>query len=352
MTTRQQTYAAAGELELKRLRELTGRIGSDPLLTQASTGNSSAKMDSTLWIKASGKWMTDAMRDDIFIPLNLTDVTECLRRGLDPAERFPAASLETAMHAALPHRIVLHVHSVDTIAWAVRKDALVQLQPRLEGLRWQWVPYLPSGLPLSREIERTLSTHPDTDLFVLGNHGLVLGGDDASKVESLLIDVRRRLAIPPRRAHPADYSVIAEICADSHWDMPDDDDVHALATDAISQAILAGGLLYPCQAIFFGAGTSGLFRSIPYSDRRDTQYSNRPFLLIEKCGVIVNRSARPAELAMISGLAQVVQRLSASAPVRYLTEDEVAGLSCQVAYRYRDLANGSQRDAAGSSRSC
>ena len=45
------------QAELTRLRELSARIGNDPLLTQASTGNSSIKLDDVLWIKASGKWM-------------------------------------------------------------------------------------------------------------------------------------------------------------------------------------------------------------------------------------------------------------------------------------------------------
>jgi rhamnose utilization protein RhaD (predicted bifunctional aldolase and dehydrogenase) len=38
--------------ELKQLQQLTARVGSDPLLTQASTGNSSMKTGSVLWIKA------------------------------------------------------------------------------------------------------------------------------------------------------------------------------------------------------------------------------------------------------------------------------------------------------------
>ena len=136
----------ASQAELQPLLELTQRVGSDPLLTQASTGNSSAKLDGVLWIKASGKWMADALRDDILIPLDLAEVVrECLRQGVDPAERYPSASLETAMHAVLPHRVVLHVHCVNTIAWAVRNDAPIQLQRRLEGLRWQWIPYVAVG---------------------------------------------------------------------------------------------------------------------------------------------------------------------------------------------------------------
>ena len=335
-----------GQAELQPLLELTQRVGSDPLLTQASTGNSSAKLDDVLWIKASGRWMADAIRDDILIPLDLGEVVaECLRRGVDPAERYPNASLETAMHAALPHRVVLHVHCVDTIAWAVRSDAPSELQRRLEGLRWQWVPYIASGLPLARKIQQALAACPATNIFILGNHGLVIAGEDASTVEDLLHEVKGRLAIAPRRAHPADYAALMEISRDSLWDLPDDDQVHALGTDPISQAILCGGLLYPCQAIFSESSTADLFRAIPYPDRREhwhSRYCNRPFLIIEGRGVVVRRSMAQAELAMISGLAQVVQRLSALAPLRYLTEAEVAGISNHVANRYRELANANQ----------
>ena len=340
----------ASQAELQPLLELTQRVGSDPLLTQASTGNSSAKMDGVLWIKASGKWMAEAMRDDIFIPLELAEVvTQCLRQGVDPTERYPSASLETAMHAALPHRVVLHVHCVNTIAWAVRNDAPVQLQRRLEGLRWQWVPYVASGLPLSREVERVLAASPATNLFVLGNHGLVIGGEDPSTVEDLLTEVKRRVAIPPRQAHPADYAALMEISRDSPWDLPDDDGVHALGTDVISQANLAGGLLYPCQAIFSDSKTPELFHPIPCPTAEGSwksRYGNRPFLIIQGRGVLVSKCMAPAELAMLSGLAQVTQRLSASAPLRYLTEAEVAGISSQVRCRYRELAGASQGGGA------
>ena len=149
----EKTYPDIIRPELRQLLDLTQRVGNDPLLTQASTGNSSAKLDGVLWIKASGKWMADAIRDDIFIPLDLKGVRECLRQKLDPAERYQGASLETALHAALPHRMVLHVHCVNTIAWAVRSDGPFQLARRLEGLRWQWIPYVASGLPLSEAIE-------------------------------------------------------------------------------------------------------------------------------------------------------------------------------------------------------
>ena len=337
----------AAATELEPLLKMTGRVGADPLLTQASTGNSSIKLHDVLWIKASGKWMADAGREDILIPLDLAEVRRCVRQGTDPAERFGGASIETAMHAVLPHRVVLHVHCVNTIAWAVRRDARIRLQDRLCGLRWQWIPYVRSGMPLAREIENALLGPAGTDVLVLGNHGLVIGGEDCGAVERLLCEVRRRLEIPVRPAHPADYTALAEITGGSCWDLPDDDAVHALGTDARSREILSRGLLYPCQAIFSGGSSSSTsaaepFRAIPYSDfdgSWERHHGYRRFLIVEGRGVILNQTMTQAERAMISGLAQVVQRIRDTAPLHYLTEADIAGISNSVAYHYRELAN-------------
>src|SRR5437016_4746193 len=102
------TTSTAGPPELAPLLEFTARIGRNPLLTQGSTGNTSAKLGGVLWIKASGKWMADASDSSLLIPLDLAKVTECMLRNLDPADRFPGASIETAMHAVIPQRIVVH----------------------------------------------------------------------------------------------------------------------------------------------------------------------------------------------------------------------------------------------------
>ena len=98
------TASPTSPAELTPLLELTTRIGRNPLLTQGSTGNTSAKLGGVLWIKASGKWMADVTDPGLLIPLDLARVTECLSRNLDPVDRFPGASLETATHAVIPHR--------------------------------------------------------------------------------------------------------------------------------------------------------------------------------------------------------------------------------------------------------
>jgi rhamnose utilization protein RhaD (predicted bifunctional aldolase and dehydrogenase) len=333
--------------ELSQLRKLSARIGSDLQFTQASSGNSSIKLDDALWIKASGRWMADALNENVLIPLNMAEVQECVKQKIDPAVRCAGASIETAMHAVLPHRVVLHLHCVNTIAWAVRKDAPLQLEDKLGGLRWNWIPHVPSGLPLAQKIENFLAASADTDVFILGNHGLVIGGEDCDEVEDLLSQVEQRLAIRPRVPDRVDYSALAKITSGSSWDLPDDDEVHALGADSIAQKVLSGGLLYPAQSIFLDSCTPDLFRPVPgpeSGDKWESQYSSRPFLIIKGRGVVVKRTMTRAQHAMMSGLVQVIQRISSHAPIRYLTEEEVANSSGANPH-YREIASAS-RDSA------
>jgi len=329
--------------ELTPLQELSARIGNDPLLTQGSTGNASIKLDGSLWIKASGKWMADAAREEILVPLDLEAVRQCVSASVDPTEHYTSASIETAMHAVFPHRVVLHVHCVDTIAWAVLRDAPAQLEGRLRGLRWQWIPHVSSGLALARAIEKAMRVDAGTQVLILGNHGLVLGGPDCRAVDGLLEEVRRRLSVTPRRAHPADYAALWEASEALEWDIAEDDDVHALGTDPVARGILAGGLLYPCQAIFAASSNpAALFRAVPFSGYGNGftgSYRNRPFLILEDRGVIFNMTTTPAARAMLGGLAQVVQRIGPNVPLRYLTDDETPDIYGVLASRYRELSS-------------
>ena len=163
--------------EIQALIDVSARLGRDPLLVQAGTGNTSVKLDGVLWIKASGKWLAHAAREEILVPVDLVEIKSCIQRKTDfvaqPSEHKLVPSIETAMHAVVPLSAIIHVHSVNTIAWAVREDGPAHLADRLAGLRWQWIPYVGSGLPLAREVEKTFSNSPQTEILVLGNHGLV-----------------------------------------------------------------------------------------------------------------------------------------------------------------------------------
>ena len=130
-------------VELDQLRKLSARVGADPLLVQAAGGNTSLKDEGIMWIKASGTWLKDAGDRDIFVPLAHAAILAGLEKN-DPACENCVAfvrtdlnatglrpSIETTVHALMPQRVVVHVHCVNTIAWAIRADGEARLAEKL-----------------------------------------------------------------------------------------------------------------------------------------------------------------------------------------------------------------------------
>jgi hypothetical protein len=127
------------------------------------------------------------------------------------------------MHAVLPYPAVLHVHSVNAITWAVRHDGPYELAERLAGLRWQWIPYAASGLPLAHEIEAALTRSPMTNILVPANRGLTVSDDNCREAEALLRNVEERIAIGPRPAPPPADRFFAQDVVGSAWRLPEDE---------------------------------------------------------------------------------------------------------------------------------
>jgi rhamnose utilization protein RhaD (predicted bifunctional aldolase and dehydrogenase) len=328
------------EREVLSLRDLSARVGSDPLLVQASNGNTSIKLDGIVWIKATGKWLAHATQEEMFLPLELAEVKESIQKNTEIVPRFAQKdglrpSIETPMHAVLQHRVVIHVHSINALAWAIRFDGPDQLRAHLTGLHWQWIPYATSGIPLAREIEKAVAGTPETDVLILANHGLVVCGQDCHAAEKLLREVERRLAIAPRRFQKPDVTVLALIARSSRWRFPDVDSLHALGTDAVSREILKGGVLYPCQAIFLGQSMPLLEPAVVISkfvERLNGKDKTPPFVAVERSGVMLNERMTDSERATLIGLVQVTLRTEESARLRYLNEVEVANVLSKSAH--------------------
>jgi rhamnose utilization protein RhaD (predicted bifunctional aldolase and dehydrogenase) len=320
--------------EVNELRNLSAKLGRDPLLVQAASGNTSLKIGGTLWIKGSGKWLSDARMNEIFVPVDV--------RTLEAIESPLSPSIETAMHAVLPHRVVVHVHSVNAISWAIREDGRDRSAERLGGLPWAWIPYVPSGQPLAREIQlarqRARSSPPD--MFMLANHGLVIAADDCDSAESLLAEVERRLEVAPRPSSAPDRALLASMARESAYHVPTEPEVHWLGTDAFSLSILAEGTIFPCHTLFLGPATAECepFESVSAAaERYERRYGTLPSTIaVRGKGLLVTDEMSITQMQVLIGLAQVIQRIQGDAPVRFLTEEESAELLNTAAYRYRE----------------
>ncbi|PLP58315.1 class II aldolase [Mesorhizobium loti] len=345
------------QAELAALKTLSAHIGNDPLLTQGAGGNTSLKVDGTLWIKASGTWLAHAAERDIMVPVEMAPLiaaVEAVDPAAEQAQQFVVAehngsglrpSIETTVHALMPHRVVLHVHCVDTIAFAVRRDCVEQVGPRLAGLNWAYVPYARPGLPLALAIAEHSGNRPD--MLILANHGLVVGADTVKEAEALLYDVKARLRIAPRAAPGPDKDELARLMAGSDYRLPLSEVAHSVAIDPQSAALAAQGSLYPDHVIFLGAG-SVIAKTSEDAAAVVARLGTAPVaILCAGIGVLMRGDAVPGADAMARCLADVTARIPAGAPVRVLTEEEHRQLTDWDAEKYRqELARKAQKKIA------
>ncbi len=342
--------------DLAPLRSLSARIGRNLDLVQAGGGNTSLKEGGTLWVKASGMWLVDAEKEDMFLPVELREILRCVEDSIDYVADYGSSaggnagalrpSVETAMHAVLPHRVVVHVHSVNTIAWAVRLDAPACLEKVLAGLRWSWIPYVHPGLILAQRIRDLLGQRPD--VLILGNHGLVVAAEDCEAAEALLCEVEHRLALPPRTAAVANPGELPQVAG---WQPANHDEVHALAMDSFSIRAAAGGTMYPDHCVYLGPSVAvmqpGESPARVFEHYGSVQGVRPKVLVIAGKGVLVPADLPLAGRELLICLKRVAERMDTSAPLGYLDAVEVARLMNWDAEKYR-IGLARQHDAQSS----
>ena len=69
------------ESRLRKISKLSKKIGDDIDLIQGAGGNVSEKIGDDLWVKASGCWLSDALKENIFISVNYKNIFICIYLG-------------------------------------------------------------------------------------------------------------------------------------------------------------------------------------------------------------------------------------------------------------------------------
>ena len=158
--------------------ELLQRLGSDFNLVQGVGGNASIKSKDRMIVKASGKRLGDASRSGFFHEVALAGDTavDCLpSRGTRP-------SIETFLHALVPEKFVLHLHSTFGVALELLSRSNHDVARELESLGLCLIGYLRPGVDLGRGIKQRLPRCKDQD-FLLANHGTLFRANSVSHLE-------------------------------------------------------------------------------------------------------------------------------------------------------------------------
>jgi rhamnulose-1-phosphate aldolase/alcohol dehydrogenase len=209
------------------LRVYTSRlIGRDPDLVMHGGGNTSLKGRVTtltgesveaLFVKGSG-WDLDSI-DPPGLPavdlahlrklralaeLSDEEMVNQLRTHLFDATA-PNPSVETLLHAFLPHRFVDHTHADVALVLTNQPRAEAEAMVREAfGPRWAIVPYVKPGFALAKLAAETYERAADPEGLVLLNHGLFTFADDARLAYERMIEgVDRAECFVRRRARAA-----------------------------------------------------------------------------------------------------------------------------------------------------
>jgi len=323
---------------LKPISKLSAKIGKDLTLIQGGGGNTSIKQEGKMWVKASGKWLADAEKENIFVSVDDAAIRKAVKQGdADPVSQYVhknqlfRPSIETTLHALLPHRVVLHTHSVNVIAWAVRKDGREQLKYKLQGLNWEWVDYHQPGLSLTNAVAKVIENNPD--ILILANHGVVVGADSCEEAEKLLYEIESQLS------HKSNLDKLKEISINIPYIPATSEYIHSIAIDAQKLKIASQGIFYPDHVVFLGAELCVVQQEEQISliiDNYQQRYGSMPVALyVKNAGVLVSKDIKPAAEVMLLALAYVLMRLDLSVEYNYLSKEDVFQLVNWEAEKYR-----------------
>ncbi len=217
--------AVAAALEpVERLVYRSNLLGSDPRVTNTGGGNTSAKLvmpdplsgedEEVLWVKGSGGDLRTAKREN-FASL-YTNKLKALKTIYDRADEkgvktpvedemvafYPhtvynlnsrAGSIDTPLHAFVPHKHVDHTHPNAVIAVAASQNGKA-LTREIYGDEVGWVPWQRPGFDLGLAMERAVRDNPTLKGLVMGQHGLINWADDDRACYELSLRLIERAA--------------------------------------------------------------------------------------------------------------------------------------------------------------
>ena len=203
-------YRAKGVGADIALRVYTTRLlGRDPLLVLHGGGNTSVKTRArddlgvehdVIAVKGSGADMADiepwglpavkleplrqlraldALSDEAMVNVQRLNL-------LDSAA--PNPSVETLLHAFLPHKFIDHTHAASVLSLVDQPDGEALAREVYDG-RMGIVPYIAPGFGLAKEAAEVFEHKPDAEGLILHKHGIFTFGETAREAYERMIEM-------------------------------------------------------------------------------------------------------------------------------------------------------------------
>ena len=324
----------------RELCDLCVKVAEDRLLVQGAGGNASVKNENVLRVKASGKWLSDALNDDIFVDVDLQALKMTLDENLIP--RHPRLlglssnkpSIETILHAIMPHKFVLHLHMVDALALLVNRQAETLIHKFLGNQHdYVYLKYLMPGEPLARELLNLSRIRQLPRLVFLQNHGIVIGGDSTDDILDLLNCLQLKLK---QNVYEADFKIF------DAYDFGLYKTSHELWSNNLSTSphllnfVKNCWALYPDHVVFLG-NKPKVLKNVTKKHLQSLKHV--PFVFSETHGTLVSKNVTDLQIAQLKCYHDVLVRIEPGSELNNLSDEDSLKLLDWDAEKYRQSIN-------------
>lgn len=180
-------------MSFEKICEVSEKVGKRvPYWTQGAGGNISYKDNSSLWVKRSGARLIDVQTKNELSHLNKDQLLEKIRQiqsEEDYAKELKASSysgnpsMESGFHVVLPHKWVLHFHSLASLLmFHLYEQNPSHTTQWFHQRNWHpaWMPYIQPGLQVAQWIDQK----EKSNVYLMKNHGLILSFDDLENLKA------------------------------------------------------------------------------------------------------------------------------------------------------------------------
>ena len=316
----------------EKVKAFCAQIGVDSLLVQGAGGNVSWKESGVLWIKASGTWLAEAELKEIFVPVNLLHLQGALSRRdffvqpevIGISDLRP--SIETLLHALMPHTVVVHLHAIEILAHMVQVNAINKIKTHVgDSVKWVFVEYFKPGSALASGVFDQMNNRPDADVVFLANHGVIIGGESLEEIFTMLKTLVAKLQSQVSQSsseitqhkHKLEFSARGYIpCSDV--------EVNQLAgINALINRVRREWALYPDHLVFLGSEPVILESSFAISDLDQAINNRPPFIFLVNDGVYEDINVTEAQKKQLRCYYDVIKRQDASVKLSTLSKHQI-----------------------------
>jgi rhamnose utilization protein RhaD (predicted bifunctional aldolase and dehydrogenase) len=331
------------------ISQFCAALGKDRLLVQGAGGNVSWKEGGVLWVKGSGTWLANADKEDLFVPVNLTDLAHALslkKFDITPqviGKQALRPSIETILHALMPQTIVVHLHAIGALAHLVTRDSQASIQQRFKeakpsAIHTAFVGYHKPGPELAQAIDHTLKQQPNINVVFLKNHGIVIGGNSIQEIELLLqsiTDICRYEKAGKQSPFSKILPAVAPKCAQHYVAFPDVEVQQLVLDPILFKRLQFDWALFPDHVVFLGPKAFTYSSWNCFIEQEHALAVWRELIFIENTGIFVRPDFSLAKIAQLVCYYDVISRVEPNADLEPLDEAAINALLNWDAEKHR-----------------